>query len=296
MNSILHEIPSVAWLIGGILVFLVGLVSLVLQIIRAKYTIIVDYEPSAAVRAYASSIIGNRSSQQDYCCISAPNMPANKGCIAIVCDGMGGMQGGELASRCCADQLFMRYYSTEYESPEQFFASEIPLANDSVASLRNESGSLLGGGTTLVSVIVRDSRVYYASVGDSRIYLFRSGTICQLTRDHNYFLSLSQAVQRGELTMQQAISDPQRDALISYIGMQGGAEIIDIADNFPCRSGDILLLCSDGLTKAMSAEEIAHTIAINISDPSKIPSILTSTAYSKPMRHDNITVAIVSCP
>ncbi len=296
MNGILHEIPSVVWFIVGILIFLAGLISLVLQLIHVRYTVIVDLEPSVMIRAYASSIIGDRSSQQDYCCITAPNMPDSKGCIAIVCDGMGGMQGGELASRCCAEQLFMRYYSAGYKSPDQFFAQEIPLANNSVASLRDESGSPLGGGTTLVSVIVRDSQVYYASVGDSRIYLFRSGTICQLTRDHNYFLSLSQAVQRGELTIQQAMSDPQKDALISYIGMPGGAEIIDTPASFPYCSGDILLLCSDGLTKAMSAEEIAHTIAVNISDPSKIPDALTSAAYSKPMRHDNITVAIVNCP
>lgn len=306
MNDILHSVNPIIWLTAGAALFLIGTISLLWQIALARKearrrAARRPRQTKSGVNAYCSSIIGNRANQQDFYMIPgssiSSNMLRSKGCLAIVCDGMGGMQGGEKASRCCAEYLFSKYYSGQYDSARDFYAEEIPLADRAVASLKNESGSALGGGTTLVSVLVLNSRIYFASVGDSRIYLFRSGQLTQLTRDHNYFLMLSQRVKNGEITMEEAMADRQKDALISYVGMGTGPDIIDIESNgIPVQTNDILLLCSDGLTKAMSDDEIAQIIAQNKNIPAAIPQALTSAAFSKHwIKHDNITVAIVSC-
>lgn len=306
MNDILHSVNPIIWQITGAALFLIGAVSLLWQIALARKearrrAARRPRQVKSGVHAYCSSIIGNRANQQDFYMIPDSSISSSvlksKGCLAIVCDGMGGMQGGEKASRCCAELLFSRYYSGQYSSAQGFYSKEIPQADSAVASLKNDSGSVLAGGTTLVSVLVLNSRIYFASVGDSRIYLYRSGRLTRLTRDHNYFLVLSQMVKEGEITIEEAMADRQKDALISYVGMGTGPDIIDIeAEGIPVQTDDILLLCSDGLTKAMSEDEIAQLITANADIPAAIPQALTSTAFSKHwIKHDNITAAIVSC-
>lgn len=255
-----------------------------------------------SVAAYLSSVIGSRAYQQDCAATFEGNIPedeiAKKGFLAVVCDGMGGMQGGERASRLCAEFLMQSYYGPEeFASPAAFYAAQIPKADAAVSALRNDDGEPLGGGTTLVAAIVKDNRAYCASVGDSRIYLFREGELIQLTRDHNYLLRLTEMVQNRKISMEAALQDPQREALISYIGMGTGPDIVDIdAKGFPLERGDLLLLCSDGLYKAMSQEEICRVTADNLANLHALPAVLTSAAFSKGwIAHDNITVVVVNC-
>lgn len=306
MNDILHSTNPIIWLTVGGVLFIIGVVSLLWQIVLAgkearRKAVRRPRQVKSGVHAYCSSIIGNRANQQDFYMIPDSSISSSvlksKGCLAIVCDGMGGMQGGEKASRCCAEQLFSKYYSGQYSSAQEFYSKEIPQADIAVASLKNDSGSKLAGGTTLVSVLVLNSRIYFASVGDSRIYLYRSGRLTRLTRDHNYFLVLSQRVQEGEISIEEAMADRQKDALISYVGMGTGPDIIDIeADGIPVQMNDILLLCSDGLTKAMAEDEIEQQITANVDTPAAIPQALTSAAILKHwIKHDNITAAIVHC-
>lgn len=317
----LKSVNPLVWLAAGFALFLGGLALAVLLILRGNKRSVTGRErpqehqeqpapvyvpayapvPAPSTQAYTSSIIGNRSYQQDYALTFGEDIPAEalaqKGRLALVCDGMGGMQGGERASRCCAELIMQGYYDGDYDSPAAFYAAQIPVADSAVHALENAQGEPLGGGTTLVAAAVKDGRAYCANVGDSRIYLYRTGELVQLTRDHNYFLRLSQMVREGDLTMEEAMADPQREALISYIGMGTGPDIIDIdEEGFPVEQGDLLLLCSDGLYKAMSQEEIRQIITDNLGDVQALPGVLTAAAFSKGwIAHDNITVVIVSC-
>lgn len=307
MNNWLRD--PIVWLVVGIALLVTGIVigiMLIASIAKGKKELAArqskPHEKSAAPRAYAYSysIIGNRRSQQDYCIVTERSFPERlvreRGCFAIVCDGMGGMRGGERASRLCAELLSGEFHMRRYESPAVFYRTLIPHADSAVAMLTDEEGNRLGGGTTLVSVIVKDGVIYYASVGDSRIYLYRDNTLTQLTRDHNYLLRLMERVQSGEISTEEAMSDRQREALISYIGMGTGPDIVDVNDaGIQARIGDIIVLCSDGLYKALSSEEIAAVIAKNKDNPEMLPQELISTAFSKKhIRHDNITVAVMS--
>lgn len=312
MLEFLQSVNPLHWLVAGGALFLLGVALMIWLLARGarekkalplENTLLLGVRPPARAgeRAYVSSLVGNRASQQDYALVPGEGIPesalAEKGCLALVCDGMGGMQGGERASHCCAELLQKSYYENDFPSPAAFYASEIPKADEAVASLKGADGARLGAGTTLVAVILKGDRAYCASVGDSRIYLFRDGELIQLTRDHNYLLTLSEMVRASEIDMDVAMAHPQREALISYVGMGTGPDIVDIdEEGFPVNAGDLILLCSDGLYKAMSREEIARVIAENGSGPAALPGLLTSAAFAKGwIMHDNITAAIVSC-
>lgn len=308
MSGFLHILDSSTWLALGITLCVLSVVVLIVVLSSQKQAdklaSLRRQKKSAGggitVRAYADMAIGSRKSQQDYVII--PDMRkqlsnvANKGMLCIVCDGMGGMNGGERASSCCAELLFQGYYNSEYPSPEAFYSNEIARADKAVAQLEDENGSSLRGGTTLVSTLVLHNRLYFASVGDSRIYLYRENALAMLTRDHNYMLTLQEKVKNNEMDAKDALAHPQKEALTSYIGMDG-LELVDVErDGIPICAKDIVLLCSDGLTKALGDEEIASVLNGHTGSPAELPRKLIDAALGKNwIRHDNITVAIVSC-
>lgn len=167
-------------------------------------------------------------------------------------------------------------------------------ADKAVAAIADESGRPMNAGTTLLAVIVKDGLVYWASVGDSRIYRIKNRRLEQLTRDHNYLMRLMERAKLGEISESAALSDPNREALISYIGM-GNVELMDI-----CASGqdlgrdDVILMCSDGLYKSLSKNEILNIILRDNKNKEAATDALTSAALAKKwMRHDNISVAVI---
>lgn len=251
-------------------------------------------------QVFAHSIIGTRKSQQDYVYIPDasldPALLLQRGKLCLVCDGMGGMQGGEQASRQCAQVLYSSFYQGPDLAPVDFFRQAIPKANQAVAALKDSRGQPLGGGTTLVCAILQGNRMYYASVGDSRIYLFRKGVLSCLTRDHNYLLTLMEKVRGGALEEEEARRHPKREALISYIGI-GDLKIVDIApEPLMLASGDVVLLCSDGLYKSLSHGEISAALASHAHAPEGTAQCLTAAAAGKKERSlDNTSVVIISC-
>ena len=186
------------------------------------------------------------------------------------------------------------YYEGPQRSPNEFFMDAIRRADKAVAAIADESGRPMNAGTTLLAVIVKDGLVYWASVGDSRIYRIKNRRLEQLTRDHNYLMRLMERAKLGEISESAALSDPNREALISYIGM-GNVELMDI-----CASGqdlgrdDVILMCSDGLYKSLSKNEILNIILRDSKNKEAATDALTLAALAKKwMRHDNISVAVI---
>lgn len=246
-------------------------------------------------RVYSKSVIGSREYQQDYVRLPlgiSAGLFAKRGLLCVVCDGMGGMEGGELASRICADTLMNAYYADTAAVPEAFFREKVAQADRQIAALRDSKGQALHSGTTLVGVILRDNTICCASAGDSRIYLYRGKNLIKLTRDHNYLLQLMQKVDAGAMELDAAMADPQREALISYVG-KGHVDILDVK-SLPAMPGDILLLCSDGLTKALPDDELVRILEAHAAKPYLLPGSLIREALRKKwMSHDNISVAVV---
>ena len=199
------------------------------------------------------AIIGTREEQQD----SYHSSVADNAAFAVVCDGMGGTNGGAAASHITMEKLRELYESKAVvESSPAFFLRTIDVLDESVVNLQKEALEMRGAGTTLVAVSIEKDNLYWLSIGDSRLYILRGNEIVQVTRDHNFALSLEQLTESERQEALNKQGKHRTDALISFIGV-GGVKIYDINESaFQLQDGDKILLTTDGLTKVMADTEI----------------------------------------
>jgi protein phosphatase len=238
--------------------------------------------------------IGTREQQQDAIFVSntvcfkrgeAPRV------LGVLCDGMGGMEMGGDASRLVVESLASNLPAIEScENINAFFEDAI---HNLDAEITNRYGRGTSG-TTLSAAVVEGNRLYWASVGDSRIYILRKDEIVQVTRDHNYMLKLKDEVSKGIITDEEANANPKKEALISYIGA-GGIELIDSnKDPFMLENGDIVLMCSDGLTKSLSDADIARIISEHYGDIRETARLLPLFAFDAGSgSKDNTSVILI---
>lgn len=175
---------------------------------------------------------------------------------AVVCDGMGGAAGGNFASSM-AVKLISERISSSYRqgmsgiSIKNMLTSAILAANISVYEKGQEDAELTGMGTTVVVAIVADESVYVAHVGDSRAYILSDGKLNQLTKDHSF---VQEMVDSGKLTPDEAKDDPRKNYITRALGVNSDVRV-DFCQEY--LSGDeIIILCTDGLTNYVAAEEI----------------------------------------
>ncbi len=199
------------------------------------------------------SIQGARSYQED----TADVVCFPKGFCAVLCDGMGGMQNGNLASEMAVAKMKETapvVYCCDEAILPMILQEEIVDADTSVAALVNPVGMPLRCGSTLLFVVVRDNRVWLASVGDSHIYRIHDHTITLLTEEHIHLVDLLKQAEEGTISYDEAYAHPKRNALTSYIGMGQLAKLF--LSDMQLEPEDRLLLCSDGLYRALSEAEI----------------------------------------
>jgi len=297
------RITGTAMIVCGVLLITVGL------IVRGKARKAARIQPDEEditelnekpdVSIYVESVIGDRKYQQDYFLFAQGSENEESvwaGRLAVVCDGMGGIKGGELASRCCAETIFNGFYQIGWtENVRQILHQLVTAADKEVSGITSADGKPLNCGTTAIAVVIRDNKAYWVSTGDSRIYYFHNGNLQQLTRDHNFRMTLQERCTAGLITQEQVENNRQKEALISYVG-KGGNLIIDTGEfDFPQSRGDILLLCSDGLYKSIPDSEIQRLIARNADNVSQLPGILVRAAMAggRPGKHDNTTVLAI---
>lgn len=244
------------------------------------------------VRYCAASHIGARKEQQD----AMHHSPVDEetvekaGFLAVVCDGMGGMRmGGEAAS--LAAKTFVSAFIASKAAPQAALREALDIANEVVWELC-KTDDLSGAGTTLVAALVTKEGMHYISVGDSHVYLLRGGVLSQLNVDHNYLSELLQKVRRGEITRDQALSDPERAHLTSYLGLKRLTQVDRSSGPIQMEAGDRILLASDGLFKVLTPAGIAERMKAEGDD---IPARLIGEVLSFNYRNqDNISVAVVA--
>jgi protein phosphatase len=238
-----------------------------------------------------SCIVGTRENQQDSVFANVSGART----LAIVCDGMGGLNGGEIASQTAAGILAEDFFSIQpYDDIPGFFRDEAVKMDMAVNSLVTPENTPLDGGTTVVSVIVDGDRLYWLSVGDSRIYIIRDREIIPVNRDHNYRLLLDEKLNDGTITMQQyAEEEDQAEALISYIGM-GNVSLMDINQTpLILMEDDIILLCSDGLYKRLSDDVIYECIKYEEPDMKRAAKKLTDEVIKRTVAAQDNTSLIL---
>ena len=239
-----------------------------------------------------SSILGTRKNQQD----SVFGQVEGNRTIAVVCDGMGGMNGGEMASQTAVKILVEDYYKKMPENDiPAFFREEAYKMNTAVRELENENGDRLNGGTTVVAAIIEGNRLYWLSVGDSKIYLIRGSDIVAVNQEHNLKLRIDEQLRTGEITEEEYQKEAeQAEALISFLGIEE-LTLMDINEKpFLLQENDIVLLCSDGLYKCMSPKEIAETVFYEEPDMERAAKRLTEVVTRKNRRsQDNTSLVIM---
>ncbi|MGP1348930.1 MAG: PP2C family protein-serine/threonine phosphatase [Stomatobaculum sp.] len=224
------------------------------------------------------SHIGGRAQQQDYALCHS----SSRGTLAVVCDGMGGMEEGGKASELAVKELQRGYlHRKAAESIPDFFRREASEINEKIRALRGRSGKRLNTGTTMVAVVAWENRLYLFSVGDSRIYLLRGTGLHQLNREHNYRAQLREQLKSGAITREQYAAEEKgrkAEALTSYLGIDRLSLIEVNQTPLLLQPGDVAVLCSDGLYRSMSDDQIGALIRDNDIDPDIAAERLCSMA------------------
>ena len=175
---------------------------------------------------------------------------------AVVCDGMGGANGGNIASATAVDYISSKI-TTLYKSDMtkeqigELMAEIVMQANSKLFQLASQDSDLAGMGTTCEFVFVKDTTVHVVHVGDSRTYAIRGGKIKQLTEDHSV---VQEMVRRGELTYEEAQHHPNKNFITRALGIKTSVRLDYIEANFIY--GDVLLICSDGLSNHVTTGDM----------------------------------------
>ena len=241
--------------------------------------------------------IGKRGQQQDSMGFSDPTdtaFVAHGGFLAVLADGMGGMADGSLASRTAVSKFLSSYMAKpEPESIPDALLRALRQANEAVLDLASQRGLTEEMGTTLVAAVAGERSLYWISAGDSRAYLIRRDLLTQLTIDHVFANQLNRDVVSGRLSRAEALAQPGRDDLTSYLGKTDLTEIDRNIKQFPLEAGDRVILCSDGAYKNLSEPELLKAA---IGSPQQAcESLISSVLQKQAPRQDNVTVLAIDC-
>lgn len=212
---------------------------------------------------------------------------AELGRLAVIADGMGGYEGGQEASRIAVETVRDVYAKGFRGSPAEALHSAFSIAHERIQTYAEQHPELQGMGTTCTALAILDRRLYFAHVGDSRLYLVRGAEITRLTRDHSY---VGRLVESGIVRSEDAETHPQRHILTAALG--SGREVAADASVAPVllEEGDALVLCTDGLWGVVHEQDILP-IAQSKS-PSEACRALVDMALQRG-GPDNITVQVL---
>ncbi len=233
----------------------------------------------------------------DQGCVRSSNQDAfayasvDSGCgWAVVCDGMGGAAGGNVASTL-AVQVVSDYMTASFQDHMQDRSIKTVLqaallsANNEIYERAERQPDLSGMGTTCIAAVVMEGRLYLAHVGDSRAYLCGPDGIRQLTVDHTI---VQQMLEKGQLTREQLKTHPNRNIITRALGVGTKVAVDYVEEPFP--DGSVLVLCTDGLTNYVEADEIEGALR-------KTPGCACSELIEQAKQRggaDNITVVAMS--
>src|SRR5690554_515318 len=243
---------------------------------------------------YDGAIIGDREEQQD----DRTNVVLSNGYILyVVADGMGGHRAGQLASKtvCAAFRDYFRSHP-EIEEPQRSLRSALQHANQAIADVLTQQPELKGMGTTVVAVLLHtpSNSFSFISVGDSPLYQFHNGKLKRINANHAYYEQLKEAVQRGEMSAEEAKVHPERHAITSAV-------MGDVIHKFDLQNGTLLpnmllLIASDGLQTLNddSDGEISAILGDHFGNIETQVSTLLQAVVAKAKAHqDNTTVVLI---
>ncbi len=210
------------------------------------------------------------------------------GHVFVVCDGMGGHCGGEIASKIAVESIGVFFNTHYYKNPFEAIEDAILYANKKVFNHAQQNPELYGMGTTIVLALIRDDLVYYGHAGDSRLYAFSQNNLNQLTHDHSY---VNQLIDKNIITKKEAETHPRSNEITQALGLLENIEPDVTNSAFLPNENDILLLCSDGLNNMLSDKSIQKILSSNIIIEQKASELINKAIKNGGI--DNISVQLV---
>ena len=212
-----------------------------------------------------------------------------RGLLVVVADGMGGHQAGEVASQTAVETIASVYPQAK-GTPAEALEEAFRQAHQAIFRLAKSDNAMLGMGTTCTALAIVGGAAIAVHVGDSRLYLWRAGSLYQLSEDHTQCMEM---VRRGLLTLEEARRHEDRNVLVRAMGTRQELTPMTWPEPMPVRPGDRFVLCSDGLHDRVPDDDIAAVVAVTT--PEEACSKLVEMARQRG-GYDNITVAVVAIP
>ena len=230
-----------------------------------------------------------RDENQDYAAYRPlKNTPFSRnGILMVLADGMGGYAGGSIASKMAVDTLIAEFYPKKRSDIINSLKQSFLKANKLILSHSRQDPNLKGMGTTLTSTVIQGDQLFFAHVGDSRGYIVSEKEIIQLTEDHTYVADL---LKQGLISPHEAQNHPYDNIITRAIGVSTNLIVDHSITSYKIKSKQAVVLCSDGLYKCVSDEEIFKTVQ-RYPDPTTAcrKLVLRANQLGGP---DNITVMI----
>lgn len=201
-----------------------------------------------------------RENNEDHIGVFVPldNQRHDAAALLIVADGMGGHQGGEVASRLAVEVIRQICAESQGLSYSDSLGQAFAAANSVILERAGENPALLGMGSTATALLLNGQDAWFAHIGDSRLYRQRGGALLQLSEDHSL---VSEMVKAGLMTPDQAVRHPSRNIITRALGSDAEAMPQVTDQPFDVRAGDRFLLCSDGLHDLVSEAEMLEAIS-----------------------------------
>lgn len=249
----------------------------------------IDVKPGMEV-ASLTDVGRVRANNEDSCLYWEPNSEEEfqrKGRLAVIADGMGGHEGGQEASRMAVETVREVYDKAFRNEPQDALVEAFAVAHERIQNYAERHPRFHGMGTTCTALAVVGDRLYFAHVGDSRLYLIRGAEISRVTRDHSY---VGRLVESGIVRSEDAETHPQRHILTAALG--AGSEVAaDVSQEaLRLEEGDNLVLCTDGLWGVVGEQELAA--AVNANPPADSCAAMVELALQRG-GPDNITVQVL---
>ncbi len=242
------------------------------------------------IRMSADTNIGKREDQEDSVNASRPEIQQDVGVLCVVSDGVGGLKNGKEASQLVVDTMVSTFYKSSIgDTPEQILLRGAALAQEAVRGIQKKPGEC---GATLVAALIRQGRCSFLSIGDSRIYLYRGGSLVLLTRSQNRARRLDVQIGLGYMP-EGARTDNKRDALTGYVGMEKLSQADRSSHSFSVGPGDRIALMTDGVFGTLTEDEI--TEIMGLPEEEVACTMIDRTVEKGNPYQDNCTVAVMDC-
>lgn len=249
------------------------------------------------VRTGAAQHLGERENQEDSVGFSDFlnfRFIAHAGVVGVIADGMGGFEAGQEASRLAVDRFLAAYSEKRHDEPvRDALMRGLFLANDAILRIPAVKESNARVGTTFIAAAVHGRELHWVSVGDSRIFLVRGEKITQLTTDHTVATELQRKVVQRSMSQEDADSNPDRGILTSYVGTPDLTDIDCNIKGYPMQPNDVLILCTDGLYRTLTPEEIMTEVEGHPQDIAE--RLIRRVAEKAEHAQDNASAVVLYC-